>query len=329
MDGNNPYLKRFARRTRYLNARLVADRHMKCLELYSGIGGFAVVARKLGWRVARAVDINQLAACVYELNFGLAPEIRTIESLTLESDAHFDLWWMSPPCQPFTRRGARRDQTDLRTQSFLHVLELIERHQPRLLALENVPEFARSETADAFRRTLSGNGYRWQEQQLCSTDFGLPNRRKRFFVSASREHEPELGKIEQTRIRPLSEFLETSAELVKWQDKLRVHTDELNNWRRASDLIQLAEGMRQVPVTACFTSAYGKSPVQSGSWLWQDDVVRRFSPREILRLLGFPDRFALTSQLTLRQQWKLVGNSLSLPCVEHVLSSLLCRPNGE
>jgi len=48
--------------------------------------------------------------------------------------------------------------------------------------------------------------------------------------------------------------------------------------------------------------------------------LRRFSPREILRLLGFPDSFHLPDNLPMRQAWRHVGNSLSVVAVRHVLS---------
>ena len=61
-------------------------------------------------------------------------------------------------------------------------------------------------------------------------------------------------------------------------------------------------------ITSCFTSAYGKSPVRSGSYLITSDGLRRFSPEEILRLLGFPRWFSLPPELRPRTAWKLVGN---------------------
>jgi hypothetical protein len=76
-------------------------------------------------------------------------------------------------------------------------------------------------------------------------------------------------------------------------------------------------------VTSCFTAAYGRSPVRSGSYL-RDRAgnVRRFSPREILRLLGFRPSFTLPEGLAPRQSWPLVGNSLSIPAVRLALSRI-------
>ena len=53
-----------------------------------------------------------------------------------------------------------------------------------------------------------------------------------------------------------------------------------------------------------------------------DGRVRRFSPQEILRLHGFPDGFELAPGLDRVKQYKLVGNSLSVPVVRVLLNAL-------
>jgi len=73
---------------------------------------------------------------------------------------------------------------------------------------------------------------------------------------------------------------------------------------------------------ACFTSAYGRSVVRSGSYLATPTGLRRFSPQEILRLLDFPDTYRLPPGLPLRAAWPLVGNSLSVRAVRWVLSAM-------
>lgn len=51
----------------------------------------------------------------------------TISSLQAHQLEQFaaDIWMLSPPCQPYTRRGARRDAEDPRASSFLHLISLI------------------------------------------------------------------------------------------------------------------------------------------------------------------------------------------------------------
>lgn len=48
--------------------------------------------------------------------------------------------------------------------------------------------------------------------------------------------------------------------------------------------------------------------------------LRYFTPREIANLHGFPKSFVLpTKEVTVRQQYKLLGNSLSVTVVEALI----------
>jgi tRNA (cytosine38-C5)-methyltransferase len=89
--------------------------------------------------------------------------------------------------------------------------------------------------------------------------------------------------------------------------------------------------------SACFTSGYGSYVKGTGSILYAEadaeialdnpeerkfdsswmkgmdpDRFRYFSGDEMARLMGFDDQFAFPPHVTLRQQWKLLGNSLNV-----------------
>jgi site-specific DNA-cytosine methylase len=161
---------------------------LKVLELFCGIGGCAAA---LGERaqVVAAVDVSRKALAAYCRNFNHAALARTLESI---SAGHWrawqaDLWWLSPPCQPYTHRGHRQDLDDPRAASLLAVLDRLPEVRPRYLALENVPGFAGSRAHARLRDVLEQCGYRVQETTLCPTELGIPNRRRRFYLVASRE----------------------------------------------------------------------------------------------------------------------------------------------
>jgi hypothetical protein len=101
--------------------------------------------------------------------------------------------------------------------------------------------------------------------------------------------------------------------------ELIIPDDLLRQYRGALHIVDPTDPAAE---THCFTAAYGRSIVHSGSYLQTPRGVRSFSPREILRLLGFPSSFSLPTNLPLAKAWSLIGNSLSVPAVRHVLSCI-------
>ena len=93
-------------------ASAAPGRTLRCVEFYSGIGGWAAAAaQRSDLEVVRAFDMNQNANAAYARNWSHAPSPRGIEHLTAaELDGlAADAWFLSPPCQPFTRAGLQRD----------------------------------------------------------------------------------------------------------------------------------------------------------------------------------------------------------------------------
>ena len=266
--------------------------------------------------VAAALEINRTALEVYAHNFPYPCVVCTIESLPASRLRrwHADLWWMSPPCQPFTRRGLGNDLEDPRAQALVAMIRRLGELRPRYLALENVPGFLGSRVDDLLRKTLERSGYTAvRERLLCPSEFGIPNRRRRFYLVASTERLLPVPAVSRRALR-LREYLDTCD-----RPELRVEPDLAKRYRGALDLVDAED---PEAMTACFTSAYGRSPVRSGSYLAAKSGIRRFSPSEILRLLGFPASFELPAEMALRNAWRLVGNSVSLVPVRSMLATI-------
>lgn len=313
-------------------------RTLRVLELYCGIGG---VAAALGDRaeVVAAIDIHRTALEVYAHNFRHPTRVANIESIPAPvlRDLDADLWWMSPPCQPFTRRGKRADAEDSRAQGFLRLIETLVQVRPPFVALENVPELQGSRTHARLCEALGRAGYEVREWILCPTDFGAPNRRRRWYLVGSvpsppwppspgpHPLPPGRGAGGEDFRGPGGEGL-VGQGLVPYLDPipeadLAVDPALLDRYRHAVDLVDAED---PDAVTATFTAAYGRSPVRSGSYLRQPDgVVRRFSPREILRLLGFPASYRLPADLPRASAWRMLGSSLSLAPVRAVLCTVM------
>lgn len=164
---------------------------LRLLELYSGIGGmrYAMELSEIPYKVIAAMDVNPVVNAVYCHNFGNSSHFqRNIQSLTTEEldKMKIDIITMSPPCQPFTRVGLKKDVDDARTDSFLHILNVIAelQNKPSYFLLENVKGFEESVAHDALLEALKISGYCFQEFLLSPSHFKIPNSRLRFYLIA-------------------------------------------------------------------------------------------------------------------------------------------------
>lgn len=317
----------------------MAGRVFRVVELYCGIGGLAAAlapapaprSASTPVEVVAAIDINRVALGVYGHNFDHPTQARQVRSVSAAELARLDadLWWASPPCQPFTRRGLGRDLDDPRAATFRDLVERLGAVRPRYFAMENVRGFEGSRAHGLLLETLRQGGYAdLREVCLCPSQLGMPNRRPRFYLVASRDG--ALGSTEpeaEAPRRPLAAFLDPVFEGEPesdraWTRDARLAVDP-DLARRYEGALHVVEAEDDRALTACFTSAYGRSPVRSGSYLGVGEgKIRRFSPTEVLRLLGFPARFELPRNLSHSSAWRLVGNSLSLPPVRRVLGAI-------
>jgi site-specific DNA-cytosine methylase len=293
-------------------------RRWRVLELFCGIGGCAAALAGRAEIVA-AVDVNRRALSVYGANFEHPTLARAIEDFKGDALAEFDadVWWLSPPCQPYTRRGHQRDIDDPRAQSLLHLIQALPRVQPAYLALENVPPFATSRACGRLREALDRCGYAVNDFELCLSEFGWPNWRRRYYLVA--------GRLPLQPPPPLVPQCKTLAELINpgtndaGCESLYVGEEFL---RRYQESIHIVEARDPAAASHCFTSGYGHSPIRGGSYLRTQRGVRRFAPAEIIRLLGFPSSFKLPAAWPAKDLWPLVGRSLAVPVVAHVLGTI-------
>ncbi len=292
---------------------------MNVLELFCGIGGCSTAVGAQA-TITAAIDVSTLAVSVYRANFPHPVRVANLEAIDRETlrQAQAALWWLSPPCQPYTRRGLRGDIDDPRSHPLLALLDPIARIRPTYLALENVPGFEVSETHARLCRTLSQAGYRIEQLLLCPTELGVPMRRRRFYLLAVQGDAPIRTRTAAAEGSfPLATYLEATADD---DNGLLVDVSLLDQYRGALGIVDRDDAEA---ICACFTSAYGRSPVRSGSYLRRaDGQVRRFHPREILSLLGFPESYQLPDGIDHRRAWRLIGNSVSVDAVRWWLSAV-------
>ena len=285
---------------------------LRVLELFSGLGGWRYALEGRG-TVAAAYDLSPHANATYALNHGERPLARELATLAPEALlAHgADTWAMSPPCQPFCRMGRQKGLEDPRSRAFLHLLEVMDQAPPRNLLLENVEGFEGSEAHGRLAALLARHRFHVRSWRLCPTAFGIPNQRPRFYLAASRS---AFGEAAPPRLAPgpLAPFLDAEED-----PALYLPEEDLARHRPGLDLVRAGTCR-----SACFIGGYGRRYVGSGSFLVTERGVRRFSPREAARLLGYPPAFRFPESLGLEARYKLLGNGLSLPVARWVAQQL-------
>lgn len=292
---------------------------MKAVEFFSGIGAFAYAAHDFGIQISAAFDQSDDANRVYNHNFNSAPSPRNLDSLNVDAVPEADIWWLSPPCKPYTVRGAQRDASDPRARSLARIMELIPQRLPRIIVVENVEAFTGSAMHKRLEERLHESQYKVRTHPLCSTMFGVPMKRPRVFVVARRDGGP-IELIAPTGEQlPLSMFLNCD----NTGGRLDIPPSELARHENAMNIVTGNEGDYAI----CFTSGYDVSYRASGSFIrYGEDRVRRFDPQEILGLLGFGPDFEMPQETALRTQWRLLGNSVDVRCIRHLLTSLEAGP---
>ncbi len=281
----------------------------KAVELYCGIGGFAEACSGFDIEIVGAYDQSEPALTTYNANFSHKATKFNLEKFDKTCLDGVDFLWMSPPCQPYTSKGSKKELKDSRSNSFKTVLQAISKNPPLHVGVENVEGFKESTGRDLLVNSLKLKGYHINETLLCPSEFGIPNRRMRYYLVASLKPLKPITK--SFMHRNLEEFLKEP------NNPFLIPKDLL---RRFKNGFRILDRDNKNSYSTCFTSSYSKSWMHSGAYLTCRDGIRLFEPNEIASLMGFRDSFNFPKNLTKRQHYKLIGNSLSVYVLKHVLT---------
>jgi tRNA (cytosine38-C5)-methyltransferase len=228
--------------------------------------------------------------------------------------------------------------------------------KPRYILLENVKGFRTSRMIEKWHECLEQNGYTWREYLVSPIHLGIPNHRQRYYMICERsrrwvglEHTPQLSLSSSNipqKMRTVAEYINTSLDGEQLADVIVPESTLQQNWAQQLGVVTAAD-----TATHCFTAAYGRIfHKATGSLLLMPDNIdgdveqqealavkpldrldmlqyvgrlRRFTPKELLALFGFPSHYEFPSDLNLEQQYKLIGNSINVIVVAELVKELL------
>ena len=289
-------------------------------DLFCGIGGFHFAAASLGLKCVFASDNNEPAAAQYAHTFGLRPaaDIKTVASEDIP--AH-DLLFAGFPCQPFSIIGLRGGLADMRGELFREIVRVLRAKRPAAFVLENVKQLTThggGETLRVILEELNRAGYDCDWRVLNALDYGLPQKRERVIIVGMRcGLERFEWPQEEPAYRPLGEILE------KRPHKRHCVSERIRQSRAAKHKSKHRPGIWHENKGGNISSyPYSCALRANASYNYLlVNGVRRLTPREMLRLQGFPDSLDIIgSDSQVRQQ---AGNAVPVPIVEAVIREVL------
>ena len=298
---------------------------VRFVDLFCGIGGFhtslqeVCAERSLKPVCVFSSDIDPECQKAYLANFGKTP-VGDITKVNESDVPDHDILLAGFPCQPFSICGGMKGFEDTRGTLFFDIARILQAKRPAAFLLENVKLLVgnnQGRTLNQILRTLHGLGYHVNYRVLNALDFGLPQKRERIFIVGFKEDSPYEWPIGGIPMKALEQILEKNVPSNFYASE-HIRRNRLNKLKPTKEITIWHENK------AGHISAYPFSCALRAGASYNYLLVngeRRLTPREMLRLQGFPDSFQIVCNY--QQTRKQAGNSVSIPVVAHVLRQML------
>jgi len=297
---------------------------MKCLSLFSGIGGFDLALQRQGHEIVGASEIDKYARQIYSRHF---PKVKIwCDATKIEPNElqDFDLLCAGFPCQAFSNAGKRLGFEESRGTLFFEIARIARQKRPGLLLLENVTgllSHARGKTFAEILATLDEIGYDVEWQVLNSKHF-LPQNRERVFIIGHLREKPT------PKIFPIGEIEEVNVGTPK---EAQVEGKRIRGTYTRTIDANYAKGGGSRTMIACIMTGHKNGrkvsedytfalTTRREQYLADPYGVRALTPLECERLQGFPDGW--TEGIVNTQRYKCIGNAVTVPVVEFVIQKI-------
>lgn len=318
------------------------------IDLFAGIGGFRLAMQALGGTCVFTSEWDKHAAETYRVNFGEAPygDITQAE-IKSHIPKFFDVLCAGFPCQPFSISGKMRGFEDTRGTLIYDVFEIIDRHHPKVVLLENVKHLKDHDKGNTLQTILQGLenlGYTATWQILNASAFGVPQNRERIIIVATSSGRTfDFAQLALSRVQvPLKDFLDKEGEFEYLQEP---YTLLAETTRQRSGLIFAGYRNKKIRTTGVrpgtehlsrvhkqpnrIYSTEGVHPAlpsqeSSGRfYILHEGRVRKMTIRECFRIMGFPEQYLRPSSLG--EQYRQIGNSVCVPLIQEVGRQIIAQ----
>ena len=324
---------------------------MKIIDLFSGIGGFALGFQRAGYQFTEHYfsEIDKHAIANYKYNFPHAKYIGDITTLHGGDFTDIDIITFGSPCQDFSLAGRRAGLKGAKSSLIQHAITLIAEVRPSVFVWENVKGAFSSNAGADFWAIIQAfaniGGYRL-EFQLLNTKWVLPQNRERIYLIG------HLAGRSQPGVFPITED-----DCAPRKEKTYQFQAKLSGTLKANGNMN-ADDTYIIPKTASTLTGGGHSgglhsdmtiirqlprgknkgadlkicPTISSNAFQENNLlegVRRLTEIECERLQGFPDNWTqygdyngTIKSIARTQRYKLIGNAVTVDIVELIAKRL-------
>lgn len=290
------------------------------IDLFAGIGGFHIAATREGGKCVLASEIDEDAKKAYKVNYGIIPfgDITAVED---NSIPEHDMLLAGFPCQPFSIIGARRGFDDIRGTLFFEIARILKAKKPPCFVLENVKQLFshdKGRTIEVILTTLKHIGYNVYCKVLNALDYGLPQKRERTIIVGFIDHEVVFEwPVPVQTYMPLENIIEKRVEekyyaseyIQKKRKNKHTSNHQLAIWHENK-----SGNVSSYPYSCALRAG------ASYNYLLVNGE-RRLTPREMLRLQGFPDTFKIVCSDS--QTKRQAGNAVPVSMIQAVIREVL------
>ena len=268
------------------------------------------------------------------------------------------------PCQDFSIAGQRAGEDGERGNLIWQFYRVVSEARPKVFVYENVKGFLSINGGKSYQRfleALRGLGYLCHAEILNTKDYGIPQNRERVYITGFLDADEyyAFSLAPKTGCGRLADFLDTSVEEryflsdralahfcsknPKFNGEFRpkdaneniANTLTTNPGHRRTDtfiravneikILQRARGFNKGAEFELCPTISSNSFEQNN--LLKGERIRKLTPRECLRLQGFPEDFKIVVSDT--QAYKQAGNAMSVNVVKMILERIKLAKNKE
>jgi DNA (cytosine-5)-methyltransferase 1 len=310
----------------------------KFIDLFAGIGGFRLALQNVGGKCVFTSEWNNDAQKTYRENFGEVPfgDITKVRNKNYIPEK-FDILCAGFPCQAFSIAGYQKGFADTRGTLFFDIEQIVEKHKPKVVFLENVKNLVSHDNGNTFKtitETLELKlGYKTFSKVLNSaTHANVPQNRERIFIVAfDPKQVKNYAKFEFPKPIKLTKTIHDFLDKEKQDDvfyykndhqyypelvKTMISKDTVYQWRR----VYARENKSNLCPTLTANMGSGGHNVP----LIKDDFgIRKLTPKECFAFQGYPIEKYIFPKLANSKLYMQAGNSVTTTLIERIANQII------